>query len=211
MKIRPFKICLWLSILTILAGLAAPVPLAAANPAVSTAAATNVDDNSATLHGELTDLGDIGTVYVYFEYGTTEGGPYQETDHQEMSATGPFQAVINDLSPETTYYYRAVAEVDGTEFAGTEMSFTTTAAPNTNPPIVEGNSPDNGAVDVPINTTIAVTFNKAMNQESAEEAFSINPDAAGTFAWNGTKMTYTPSSNLAYSQTYQVTINPMCK
>jgi hypothetical protein len=205
MKIRPFKICLWLSILTILAGLPAPGPLAAADPAVTTAAATNENDNSATLNGNLTALGDIGTVYVYFEYGTTEGGPYQETDHQEMSATGPFQAVINDLSPETTYYYRAVAEVDGTEFAGTEMSFTTD--PDTTPPRVNSNSPAHEATDVPINTTIAVNFDEAMDQTATQGAFSIDPLVAGSFSWNETEMTFDPDADLAYSQTYQVTIS----
>ena len=56
-------------------------------------------------------------------------------------------------------------------------------------------------------TTITVTFSKAMNETSAENAFSISPPVTGSFTWDGNKMIFTPSSNLAYGTTYTVNIS----
>lgn len=59
--------------------------------------------------------------------------------------------------------------------------------------------------DVPVTTTITVTFSEAMNHTSAENAFSVSPSVSGSFSWSGNTMTFTPSS-LAYGTTYEVTI-----
>jgi len=52
---------------------------------------------------------------------------------------------------------------------------------------------------------INVTFDEAMNPASVEDAFSIDPDVAGSFSWVGTTMTFNPDT-LAYGTTYTVTI-----
>ena len=92
-------------------------------PAVTTNNATNITTNSATLNGNLDNLGTASTVYVSFEYGlTTAYG--NETTPQAMTTTGPFSFPLTGLLPNTTYHVRAKAVGDGTSY-GLDKSFTT--------------------------------------------------------------------------------------
>lgn len=100
-------------------------------PTVATDNATAVAATSATLRGNLTALGTASTVNVYFDWGTTQGGPYpNSTPTQAKNSTGAFQANISSLTALTTYYFRAGADggVHGTA-QGAECSFTTGSTP----------------------------------------------------------------------------------
>ena len=81
--------------------------------------------------------------------------------------------------------------------------------PPTTPPTILGNTPTGS--NVPVNTQITVTFSEAMNQASAQSAFSTSSATTGSFSWSGNTMTYTPSSYLAYSTSYTVTIGTGAK
>lgn len=63
--------------------------------------------------------------------------------------------------------------------------------------------------NVPINTEIIITFNEAMDQASAQVAFSTDPFTLGPFSWNDarTEMTFYPSSDLEYATLYTITVN----
>jgi len=108
-------------------------------PIVTTNAATFVDATGAVMNGTLNSLGQSGQpVNVNFYYGTNPGGPYTWTGWQQMTAPGNFGAGFTNLSPSTTYYFRASAW-DGVNdrVYGDEMSFNTTpVSPSvtTNPP-----------------------------------------------------------------------------
>ena len=108
---------------------ATPTPLAAnlADPMVSTQSATDITDVSATLNGSLDELGCPPDVDVSFEWGTTSGALDRETPAQAMGATGPFNAEINGLTPNTMYFFQAKA--DGGTVYGDELSFTTLVGP----------------------------------------------------------------------------------
>ncbi|MCD4798616.1 MAG: Ig-like domain-containing protein, partial [Methanosarcinales archaeon] len=80
---------------------------------------------------------------------------------------------------------------------------------DTTPPTVTGNEPT--GTDVPVSTQIHVTFSEAMDQASAESAFSTSPVTFGSFGWNGNIMTYTPNSDLTPDTTYMVTIGTDAK
>ncbi len=93
-------------------------------PSVQTDSATNVTKTTATLNGELTDMGSASQVTVYFEYGTdTSYG--NETPHQTLSATGSFSADITGLTPGTTYHFRAVAVNSAGTSYGEDKTFGT--------------------------------------------------------------------------------------
>ncbi len=51
-----------------------------------------------------------------------------------MTVTGTFSAAVSGLSPNTLYHFRAKAEGDGT-VDGSDVSFTTAAAPTTPPTV----------------------------------------------------------------------------
>ena len=48
----------------------------APSPSVTTSGATSITSHSAKLNGFLSDMNGAGIVIVYFQYGTTDGGPY---------------------------------------------------------------------------------------------------------------------------------------
>lgn len=101
-------------------------------PTVTTNAATDVTDASATLNGNLDSLGTAASVDVSFEWGPESAPPFSfETTPEAKTATGAFSAGLTGLDPETTYSFRAKAVGDGTAF-GSVLSFTTGAAPWSN-------------------------------------------------------------------------------
>ena len=92
---------------------------------VTTNDATLITVKGATLNGWLDDLGNFSSVSVSFEWGTTSGSLDKETRPKPKKKAGAFSARLSRLSPNTTYYFRAKAEGDGTIVYGDELSFTT--------------------------------------------------------------------------------------
>jgi len=73
-------------------------------------------------------------------------------------------------------------------------------------PIVVSTNPENGAINVPLNQIISVTFNEEMNPETIDES-SILITAAGvpvigTVNYSGTTATFTLASRLAANTVY---------
>jgi hypothetical protein len=92
---------------------------------VTTNDAGRITVKGATLNGWLDDLGSFDTVDVSFEWGITSGALDKETRPKPKRKTGAFKARLQRLSPNTTYYFRAKAEGDGTIVYGDELNFTT--------------------------------------------------------------------------------------
>ncbi|MFC2072912.1 hypothetical protein ACFLUU_09525, partial [Chloroflexota bacterium] len=97
-----------------------PIPVP---PTVTTNDAVDISTNSATLHGSLGNLGSSLSANVSFEWGTTSGNLTWETTPQVMASIGAFSAGLSNLSSNTTYYFRAKAVGDGTDYGG-ELNFT---------------------------------------------------------------------------------------
>jgi hypothetical protein len=94
-------------------------------PSITTFAATNITDDSAILNGNMTTLGTATSVKTSFEWGTEKGGPYpNETTPEATTAAGNFLSNLTNLKPNTTYYFRAKADGQGTSY-GSELSFKT--------------------------------------------------------------------------------------
>jgi RHS repeat-associated protein len=80
--------------------------------------------SSATLEGSLTELSENETVQVYFEYGDSQ--EYTDfTEKQDITEAGVFSAVVQDLKPENTYHYCAVAVYSGGKIKGKDAIFIT--------------------------------------------------------------------------------------
>ncbi|KXB08449.1 hypothetical protein AKJ56_01295 [candidate division MSBL1 archaeon SCGC-AAA382N08] len=94
-------------------------------PGVETDAASNVQEDQATLNGNLTSLGGASSCNVWFEWGTdTSYG--NETDHTAKSSTGSFPSeTISGLSPGMTYHFRAIAENSQGISYGNDEAFST--------------------------------------------------------------------------------------
>lgn len=76
---------------------------------------------------------------------------------------------------------------------------------DTIPPTVSSVSPQDGAIDVAVDTVITATFSEAMSIPSAP-ALHISPSVGGCYSWTENVMTFTPDTALAYETTYAVTI-----
>ncbi len=90
-----------------------------------TTIATNVTMTSARLNGLIPQISNASSVNAYFEYGTSYSLGYQ-TNSQAVSAytlTNYFDTI--STQPNTTYYYRAVMNQNGSITKGDIVSFVT--------------------------------------------------------------------------------------
>ena len=92
---------------------------------VETRDASDVDESSATLNGELTELEGHDEVTVYFEWGESGEGLTNTTEEQTLDSTGEFDDEVTDLDSGTVYEYRAVAEAGDDSDTGDTLPFTT--------------------------------------------------------------------------------------
>ena len=79
-------------------------------------------------------------------------------------------------------------------------------------PSMTGVQPPDLATGVNPSTQVRATFSEAMNRPSAESAFSLmrldtSTYVAGTFAWAGNDLAFTPSGPLAQGIVYRVRVN----
>ncbi|RKO67780.1 Ig-like domain-containing protein [Desulfofundulus salinus] len=105
----------------------------------------------------------------------------------------------------------AVQDAAGNELAdGYAFGFTTEAEPDNIAPAVEATEPADGATDVPVSTSVTVTFSEDVNAGAAYDGIELK-DAEGntvavTRSIESKVLTIKPDVNLDYSTTYTVTI-----
>lgn len=121
-----------------------------------------------------------------------------------------------DLQASTKYWINisTAAKSQGGINLPSQYTFSfTTAGGTPTPPTVTNTNPTNGANNVPVTTTIAITFSKAMNKSVTEPAVSASPSITWTPAWTSgdTIATFTPSANLQAGTLYTVTITTAAK
>ena len=100
-----------------------------------------------------------------------------------------------------------LASPANTLLADYTWSFTTVAAGDITPPTVLSVSPVDTTMNVSIDTKIAATFSEAMANTTQFTVTKPGPvTVAGTWAYAGSTVTFTPNANLDYSTLYTVTI-----
>ncbi len=111
-------------------------------------------------------------------------------------------------------HYPASAEVDvvADEIAYANMQL---GKIRSTPPEVVAYSPmwKDGDEPVLCNSPVILDFNWDMDTESAEKAFSISPEASGTFSWEDTnhRLVFTPSEAYSTNTVYTVTLSTEAK
>ena len=155
-------------------------------PTATTADATNVTYNSATLNGSVANPDNVTITAQGFQWKVTNGGTYAS-----VNATGATMTYnLTGLDASTGYTFRAfVTTANGTQY-GQEKTFTTDAAP------VE-------PCDVPTGLTVT---------DVQSESISVTWDNAPALRWN---LQYGPvggtlASATAYTNSYTFTnLNPL--
>jgi hypothetical protein len=96
------------------------------NPDVETQSANNIDDDRATLRGELTDDGGDDNLDVWFEWGTSSSNLNNDADAGSVDDDGDdFSKSITGLNDDTRYYFRACAENEEGIRCGNVLDFRT--------------------------------------------------------------------------------------
>jgi ATP-dependent Clp protease adapter protein ClpS len=184
-----------------------------ANGATNVAIGTTVS----VIFSEAMDAATINGTNITLKNTATSGGVAGTVSYNAGTNTATFTPT-SPLSYSTNYTLTVstgVKDLAGNALAATfSSSFTTLAAPDTTPPTVISTSPANGAVNVPIGTTVTVTFSEAMNPATINgstitlKVTSSGAGVSGTVSYSaGTNSaTFTPSSALAYSTGYTLTV-----
>ena len=122
-------------------------------PTVTTLAADNISSSAATLHGTVTDGSETITARG-FQWKATTGGTYAT-----VNATGATMSYnLTDLSPNTSYTFKAFATTATGTTYGSEMTFTTQ-----NPQQDTCPSPTNVTVTGVTTTTAVVSWTQPDN------------------------------------------------
>lgn len=80
---------------------------------------------SITFVGGVADLGGDNEAKVWFEYGTSSGNYVFQTEKITVRELGKYCITVSNLTPCTTYYYRAAMENKAGPSYGAELSKTT--------------------------------------------------------------------------------------
>ncbi len=91
-------------------------------PTVVTGPATDINESTATLNGDLEELGDFDEVDVFFEYRPVSTDEWFATEPETLAEPGPFSAEI-DVEQGVEYEYRAVAVANDTRATGETLTF----------------------------------------------------------------------------------------
>ena len=155
-----------------------PGPVLAA-PAVTTYAASGIGTNSATLNTIINP--NSASTTAWFEYGTNYNSLAYTVGNQNLGAGSialNMPLTLSNLSPNTTYYFRSVAQNSQGTVSGNVLLFTTLNQTSIFAPLVATNS----ATNISVNSAI---FNA-----------QVNPNNGSTTAW----FEYgTSSTSLVYS------------
>jgi hypothetical protein len=109
----------------------------------------------------------------------------------------------DSASTPNVAYYSAAGQTATEPTSGNDIDIVISAGDLVSP-TVTSHSPT--GTNVPLDTTITVTFNFFIDAASTESAFSIAPSVVGVFQWSGNTLTFTPSADLDYNTVYNVTI-----
>jgi len=102
---------------------------------VQTGTASDVGPTSATLSGEVLELGAADTATVAFEYWADEGDRRRETAAEALSAPDTVEAELTDLRQDTGYAFRALADSGVESNAGEPGAFATPVEPVSRPTV----------------------------------------------------------------------------
>ncbi|MCP4348501.1 MAG: Ig-like domain-containing protein, partial [Desulfobacterales bacterium] len=143
----------------------------------------------------------------------------------ELAGTVTYDGTTGAFNPSEnlTYntIYTAVITADANDLAGNPLendytwSFTTGPRPDTTPPTVSSTSPENGASDVSVDSSVIVTFSEPMKSSAITTAtFSVSngtDNIAGAVTYDGTTGAFNPSENLEYNTAYTASVTTAAK
>jgi hypothetical protein len=114
------------------------------------------------------------------------------------------ESICSDHNGDRYLKYKVYFSTTDEDETPTLQDVTINYGDDTGPPSITATSPT--GTNVPVDTTITVTFSEVMDRSSTESAFSILPSVIGSIGWIGNQLVFTPSSDLEYDAVYNITI-----
>lgn len=158
-------------------------------PKVTTASATNVGDNTATVGGSYTYTGSQTISKVGVAYKTASDTDFTEMD--AASVASPFTVDLTGLANGTIYNYKAYVKIGSDTYYGNEESFTTTGAAVAKS-IKELKALMTGTADYTVAENITITGTVVSNYQTANMDYmsivlqdSQEPGSGITVRWPG--------------------------
>ncbi len=149
--------------------------------------------NTLSLSGTASD--NVGVTHVTWSNTTTGASG---------TASGTTSWSVNGIVLQIGANVITVKALDAAGNFGTDTLTVTYA--DTTPPTVSSTSPATSATNVSTSSTISVTFSEAMSAASINSGTFTVSGAIGSIGVSGATATFTPSSKLANSTAYTVTI-----
>ena len=170
------------------------------DPSVATNAASGVEQTVATLNASITNPDNVAVTAKGFEWKATAGGTYASINGTGTGNT--FTASLANLTPNTSYTFKAFITFNGTTVYGDELTFTT---------LEQGVEP----CDVPTGLTAS-----NITKESFTVTWNANPEVS---SWNvqyrplngqlssaTTNTNHYDFTNLTSETVYQVQVQANC-
>ena len=166
-------------------------------PTIVTHNAINITHNTATLKGQITDLGNQTITAQGFEWKETNGGTYTT-----VNATGSTMLHnLSNLNANTSYTYRAFVTTTNTTTYGDEVTFTTLQEPAI-------------PCDVPTNIQVTTTETSAtVTWESPADTWVLEYKAVSDMNWTLLLALENPTYNiinLTPNTNYEVHVKAIC-
>ena len=172
-------------------------------PTVTTQAVTSINSSAATGNGNITGLGSANPTAHGVCYSTSANPTTSDTctDEGAASSTGAFTTSLTGLTASTTYYVRAYAtNTVGTSY-GSDVTFSTSAAPSL--------SPSTQTVTATINSAITATTAFTASNFSGSVVYTVSPTlptglsiSASTGVVSGTPSSAQSATSYTVTATY---------
>ncbi|UCG70302.1 MAG: Ig-like domain-containing protein, partial [Thermoplasmata archaeon] len=154
------------------------------------------------------------TIYIPEIMDSIDDTYYYEITTDTTESLEYYIKATDKSTPPNIQYYCNFGETT-TEPDSTNDIDITISGSDIVPPEISTISPSGSTVNVPVGTTITLTFSEPMNQSSVESAFSLKDSGGdsvvGEFSWNGNTLTFTPETRLYPLTQYTVRLDTTAK
>ncbi|MBR4536619.1 MAG: fibronectin type III domain-containing protein [Bacteroidales bacterium] len=169
-------------------------------PVVVTNAVSDITENSAVLHGTITDSGNQTITSRGFEWKLSDNGTYAQVP--DAGTDSDMTYLLSGLIQSTSYTYRAFVTTADTVVYGAEILFTT----------LENIVPCETPADLQVSNVTSTSAEVSWTAGGGEDTWVVEYKQQGTSEWQvqSVNTTQVTLADLTPSSTYMVRVKSVC-